>query len=372
MKFNRVFFFAPLMALLAFSLSACGTPPATNWPGMSTDGEIVYLADGGHVYNVQVSNGGEVSATIDGKVTPLRFPVEANGKMIFYAPPAITPDGILFVGNAAPSDHFLYSVDAATGNIKWSFETEKPWLAGVLVLGDAVFAPAGDGNLYAFSLSGKKLWEMPLSEHALWTAPATDGTSIYLATIDHDVYCINPVSGDVVWQVELDNGIIGHPAIVNNTLYVGTLSGNLYALNAASGSQIWVKTLDGSIWGTPAVDVEAGVIYIGTVYSTAGKAYALNAETGQVIWTADEEGSIIAGPLVASGQVIFVTETGRVQARNAETGGTIWQHDFPKNKIYTPPLLAGDVVVVAPMGSQFLLAAYDLDGAQKWTFTPAK
>jgi outer membrane protein assembly factor BamB len=370
MKFNRIFFFAPLMALLAFSLSACGTPPATNWPGMSTDGEIVYLADGSHVYNVQVSNGGEVSATIEGKVTPLRFPVEANNRMIFYAPPALTPDEIFFVGNAAPSDHFLYAVDAATGNIKWSFETKQPWLAGVLVLGDKVFAPAGDGTLYAFNLSGEKLWEKPLSEHALWSPPVTDGTSIYLVTLDHKIYCINPVPGDVVWQVELDNGIIGHPAIANNTLYVGTLSGNLYALNAASGSQVWKKTLDGSIWGTPAV--EAGVLYIGTVYGAAGKAYALNAETGQAIWSMDEEGSIVAGPLVVSGQVIFVTETGRVQARNAETGAPAWQYDFPKNKIYTPPLLAGDLIVVAPMGSQFLLAAFDFNGAQKWTFTPAK
>ena len=46
--------------------------------------------------------------------------------------------------------------------------------------------------------------------------------------------------------------------------------------------------------------------------------------------------------------------------------------DFPKNKIYTPPLLVGDLIVVAPMGSSFLMVAYDANGAQKWQFTPAK
>lgn len=371
MKFNRLFMFA-LLATLTFVLSACGAPPATNWPGMSTDGKLIYLADGRHVYSVKAETGAEATTTIETQITPLRFPLQADNKMSFYAVPALAPDGTLVVGNAASGYHELYAIDAATSNVKWSYvDARKPWLGGALILNESVFAPAGDGKLYAFSLSGQKLWDLALSEHALWTSPITDGVNLFVATLNHDLYCISPESGQIIWQVELDNGIIGHPAFVDGVLYLGTLSGNIYALNSSDGSQVWVQRLEGNIWGTPGVAPESRTLYIGTVSGTAGKFYALNMENGQVIWSRDDEGSIIAGPLVLADQVVYVTEQGRVQSLDL-SGAPKWQDNFDRNKIYTTPLQVNDLIVVAPMGSQFLMVAYDVNGAKKWTFTPTK
>lgn len=369
MKFKRLFLFA-LLAALTLALSACGAPPATNWPGISTDGEFIYLASSSHVYIVQAQSGTEVTANLSEKITPLRFPLETNANMSFYAPPALTGDGSMVIGSAASAGHALYAVDTATGNIQWSFEdSQKPWLGGAFILDDAIFAPSGDGTLYAFDRSGNKLWEKTLSQHALWTKPVSDGKYIYLATLDHMLYCLDPNSGNILWSQELDNGIIGSPTIVKGVLYVGTLYGNLYAIDSANGSQIWVQKLEGSIWGTPGFG--NGSLYVGTVFEKAGKFYALDAANGTIKWFKDEEGSIVAGPLVLDEQVIYVTEQGRVQSLDL-SGAPKWQDNFEKNKIFTTPLLVQDTIVVAPMGSQFLMVAYDLNGAQKWTFTPAK
>jgi outer membrane protein assembly factor BamB len=368
MKFNRLFFFA-LLGALTVLLSGCGAPPATNWPGMSTDDELIYLASNSHVYTVQAKSGMEATLNAAGKVTPLRFPLESDAKIAFYAPSALGVDGTLVIGSAAAGGHALYAFDAATSNIKWSFDNPKPWLGGALILNETIFAPSGDGTLYAFSPTGQKRWEKNLSKHALWTTPVSDGAYIYLATLDHRLYCINPETGNIVWDEELDNGIIGAPAIVDGTLYIGTLSGNLYSIDASSGSSNWVKALEGNIWGTPGFDEDT--LYIGTVFGTAGKFYALDAQTGVVKWFRDEEGSIVAGPLVTADQVIYVTEQGRVQSLD-KSGAPRWQDNFAKNKIYTPPLLVDDLVVVAPMGSEFLMVAYDVNGAKKWTFTPTK
>lgn len=368
MKFNRLFLFA-LLAMLTLALSACGAPPATNWPGMSTDGELIYLASNSHVYIVQSQNGTEATANISGQISPLRFPLEYNAEMNFYAPPALAPDGLFVIGSAAASGHALYAADASTGSVRWSFDTAKPWLGGALILNDTIFAPSGNGTLYAFDMAGGKRWEKNLSKHALWTTPVSDGKYIYIATLDHKIYALETNSGATAWEKELDNGIIGSPAIVEGVLYVGTLSGNLYSIDASNGSSIWVKALEGSIWGTPGFS--EGTLYIGTVFGKAGKFYALDAATGEVKWFRDEEGSIVAGPLVIDEQVIYVTEMGRVQSLD-KTGAPRWQDNFDKNKIYTSPLLVQDTIVVAPMGSQFLMAAYDLSGAKKWTFTPAQ
>ena len=368
MKFNRLFLFA-LLATLTLALSACGAPPATNWPGVSTDGELIYLSSNSHVYIVQAQNGNESTANIAGKISPLRFPLEYDAAMSFYAPPALTADGLFVVGSAASGGHALYAADTSTGSIRWSFETAKPWLGGALIQDDAIFAPSGDGTLYAFDLSGTKRWEKNLSKHALWTAPVSDGKYIYLATLDHNLYCLDPNSGNIVWSKELDNGMIGSPAVVDGVLYVGTLYGNLYSIDASNGNTNWVRSLEGSIWGTPGFS--ENTLYIGTVLGKAGKFYALDAATGTVKWFRDEEGSIVASPLIVNEQVIYVTEQGRVQALDT-SGSPKWQDSFEKNKIFTTPLLVQDTIVIAPMGSQFLMVAYDLNGAKKWTFTPAQ
>jgi len=366
MKFNRVLFFV-LVASLAVLLSACGAAPANNWPGVATDGSHIYLADGQYVYKILLSDGTEVTTqTADGPV-PARFPLKAEGSKSFYATPALTLDGQLVIGSAATSEHTLYSIDPATGAVKWTFPGLKsPWLAGALVLNDTIYAPSGDGNLYGFSLNGEKRWEFAASTHSLWTTPITDGKLVYLATLDHEVFAINS-AGKKVWNAKLDNGIIGAPSVVDGTLFVGTLSGNLYALSTTDGSQKWVKALEGSIWGTPATD--GTNVYVGTVNGTAGKFYIVNAANGQIVNTKDEEGSITAGPLVTPDQVVYVTEMGRIQSLDM-TGAPKWQGTIENAKLYTAPLLAGDVILIAPMNAKFLLAAYDLNGAQKWTFAP--
>ncbi|PWH15188.1 MAG: hypothetical protein DDG60_06100 [Anaerolineae bacterium] len=368
MKFNRLLLFV-LFMLLTLALSACGAPPATNWPGLSTDGDKIYLSSSSHVYIVQAQTGTELTANLSGKVMPLRFPLEFDGRMSFYAPPALAPNDLFIVGSASSTGHALYAVNASQAAIVWSFEGTKPWLAGPLLFNDTVFAPAGDGYLYAFDLTGSQRWAKKLSEHALWTAPVTDGTNVYLATLDHMLYCLDPKTGETLWSKDLENGIIGAPALVDGILYIGTLSGKLHAIEAATGNLKWVKTLEGGIWGTPGL--RDGTLYIGTVFGHAGKFYALDAATGEVQWFRDEEGAIVAGPLVLAEQIVYVTELGRVQSLDL-SGAPKWQDNFEKNKIYTAPLLVNDMIVVAPMGSQFLMVAYDQNGAKKWTFTPAR
>jgi outer membrane protein assembly factor BamB len=372
MKFNRVLFF--VLAASVF-LSGCAGQVASNWPGITVDATNAYLSDAAHVYVVKLSDGTDATTqTTDGQI-PLRFPLKTDGNLSFYAAPAFTSDGQMLVGNAAQNNHLFYSVNPATGNINWSFEgASGMWLANALVSGNFIYAPGGNGTLYMFDLKGQKQWEVSISKHSLWSGPVTDGKLVYIATLDHEVFALDPKSGAQRWKVTLDNAILGAPALVDGTLYVGTLSAKLYALNTADGSQKWATTLKDSAWATPAVS--GGVLYIGTSYAKdgnpkAGKLYALNVADGQVIWSRDEESAIIASPLALSDQVVYGTETGHIQSLNLD-GTPKWQADIEKAKILTAPVLAGETILVAPMQSSYLLAAYNLAGAQKWTFTPAK
>ena len=373
MKFKHVLFFV-FAGLLSTLLTACGSAPLANWPGMTSDGKNVYLADGQFVYTVQVNDGKELTtSTVDGPV-PMRFPLTADGNMSIYGAPALTSDGQMIVGNASTliNDHILYSIDPASGAIKWTFTDAKGiWLAGAAVSADTIYAAAGDGKVYAIDFKGKKRWEAAVSTDALWSTPVSDGKLVYVATVAHDVIALDSATGKQRWKMELDNAIIGAPAIgADGMLYVGTLSGNLYALNAAEGSQVWLTKLQGGIWSTPVLD--GNTLYVGTSDSTAGKFYAINAVDGKLLRTIDDTGAIIASPLITKDQVIYVTETGFINFLDKNGSASVAPVKIENAKIYTTPILAGDFILIAPMHAAFTLAAYNQKGVQQWTFVPNK
>jgi outer membrane protein assembly factor BamB len=372
MKFNRVFFLV-FVGLLSVLLTACGAAPQANWPGMTSDGKNVYMADGQVVYTVQVSNGQELTTpTADGPV-PMRFPLKTDGNVSIYGAPALTSDGQMIFGNASTltNDHTLYSIDPATGNVKWTFADAKgAWIAGAVVGADTIYAAAGDGKVYAVDFKGKKRWDISVSDHALWTSPITDGKLVYVATLAHDVIALDPATGKQRWKKTLDNAIIGAPAIsADGVLYVGTISGNLYAINAAEGSQVWLTQLKGGIWSTPVLD--GSTLYVGTSDGTAGKFYAVNTADGKLLRNPVEEtGAIIASPLITKDQVIYVTEDGFINFFDKNGARSIPVIKIENAKLYTTPILVGDLILIAPMNAPFMLAAYNQKGVQQWAFVP--
>jgi outer membrane protein assembly factor BamB len=374
MKFNRVLFFI-LAALVSSLLTACGAAPLTNWPGITSDGKNIYLADGQFVRIVKVSDGTAVTTqTADGTV-PLLFPAKADGNIVFYGAPAITSDGQLIFGNASTltNVHTLYSIDPSNGSVKWTFaDVGSTWLAGATASGDTIYAANDDGKLYAFDLQGKKRWDAVVSTDALWSSPVTDGKQVYIGTLSHDIIALDPATGKQRWKKTLDTAIIGPPAIgADGNLYVGTLSGNLYAFKAAEGSQLWVAQLQGSIWSTPSLD--GTTLYVGTSDGTAGKFYAIDSTNGRFLRPPlDETGAVIASPLVTKDQVIYVTEDGFIKFLDKKGSPSNNAVKIENAKIYTTPILVGDFILVAPMNAEFALAAYSQKGVQQWKFIPAK
>lgn len=388
MKFNRAFFLA-FAASLTMLLTACGGgPQAANWPGMSTDGENVYLADGQFVHIVQLSDGKPKTTSTPETpdfwqllsqmfnptpvgLPPLRFPLKADATIAIYTTPVLTGDGQLIVGNAATEHYQLFSVDPSSVQVNWSFDEAKgSWLGSALVTGDTILAASSDGKVYALDLKGQKRWESTVSQHALWSAPVTDGKQVFISTLDHQVVALDLQTGKQSWKVVLDTSALASPALtVDGVLYIGTLSGNLYALKTSDGSKVWDTVLDGNIWSTPVIDGDT--LYVGTSKGTAGELYALKTADGQKIWSHDETGSIVASPLVLPEQIVYVTETGHIQSLN-KNNTPKWQADIAGAKIYTAPMFAGGVILIAPMQAQFSLVAYDPTGLQKWTFSPVR
>lgn len=361
MKTKRLLLFL-VLALLAVTLSACGgTPAAATWPGLAADGNAAYLANGSIVYAIRLSDGEQLWS----------FPEKPSTKLIFYANPVITPDGQLLVGSSG-SDHSLFLVDAGTGKSEWFFNGARDqWVASPLVVGNIVYAPNADGNLYILDLSipgeDKLIGTVELGGR-LWAQPTTDGQLIFVTSLDHKVFAVDPQKKAVVWSLELDGAIAGSALVADGKLYIGSFGTTVEAIDIASHKIVWTAPTTGWVWGGPIMD--GGTLYFGDL---DGNFHAIDAANGKpVMDPAKPDGAILASPILVDGKLIFVTESGAVYSLEPGTNNPLSLEKLD-SKLYTAPVVAGDMILVAPFQNKTsLLVALDKDGKQVWSFFPQK
>lgn len=360
MKIKKITFLTLVIVLGALLLSACSGSRASivnTWPGLAADGERVYLASGSHLYAVDAKTGKEV----------WRYPAETDNSLIFYANPVLTPDGQLLIGSEG-NNHELVSVDPATGKDNWSapFSAAKgKWVGSPLVFNDTIFAPNSDGFLYVLDLEGKQVQDPIELGGALWSAPVTDGTYLFVTSLDHHLHIIDPALGDTGKMVDLGGATPGSPVVGDGGVYVGSFSSAVEFVQP-DGSHQEIAQAKEWIWGTPALS--DGYLYYADL---SGNLYAIEVATGSQTWDGVKpDGPIVASPLIVGDLIYVVTEEGTLLALDKDAKVAL--EKTVGGKLYTTPALSGDLVVVAPYQAEFALAAYDAEGKQAWTYTPAK
>ena len=380
MKNSRLILLFFTLFIVSSLLSACagGVGTATSWPGFSVDPgqQVAYLADAQYVYAVDLTNGAE----------KWRFPTKGDAKVTFYAAPSLTSDGQLIVGDY---NKVLHSLDPNTGaetqGKQWPFtQATDRYIGSSLVKDQKIYAPNENNYLYALDPSGNLVWSFK-TQAALWAPPASDSQYLYLAGMDHNIYKLDPASGQQVWSSgDLGGAMNGTPAIDSNgVLYVGTFNSELLAVNSQDGKVLWkVSTAEqGSnvkpwVWASPLL--VGDTIYFGDLNGTM---HALGLD-GKVKWSvqpdpATSHRAIVDKALVVNDTLYFSSETGTLFALDISNGTTRWSKPIG-GKLYAGPAAAKDLILVAPLGltssdkGNVLMVALDSSGNQKWTFVPAK
>jgi eukaryotic-like serine/threonine-protein kinase len=362
MKKTRFLTLAVLMIILGSVLTACtgGAGVVASFPGILVDNasETVYLASGPHIYSVNLANGTE----------RWRYPEKADGKITFYAPPALTDDGQLIQGGF---DHKLYGLNLSTRQ-PWVFANASDvFIAQPLVVGGTIYAPNSDKTLYAMDKTGALTWKAATG-HALWSKPVSDGKLIYIGSMDHRVYAFNQESGSQVWKSEdLGGALVGAVALSpQNVLFIGTLNSKIVALDATSGKTLWQTPAKGWVWANPLI---AGELVIFS--DLEGNVYALKATDGSIQWQVQPDTganrAITAAPVVVKDTLYFASQAGIIYAVDLASGAAQWNKTIG-GKIYSNLELDGDLILIAPMEFTAALVAVDLQGNVKWSYTPAK
>jgi polyvinyl alcohol dehydrogenase (cytochrome) len=201
---------------------------------------------------------------------------------------------------AASDNGYIYSLDAKTGCVYWSYQQgsivrNSPTVGAVSAGGARWAVFFGDGHAYVHAVdaqTGRQLWRVRVDDHPV--ARITAGVKY------HDGRVYVPVSG----SEEFSAGNIDYPCC--------TSRGALVALDANSGKQIWTTynvgeprpwkrnpngvqlygPSAGGIWAAPTIDPARGAVYVGTGDAVTppespltDAVVAMDLKTGKVLWS---------------------------------------------------------------------------------------
>jgi len=368
MKYLRLFTISSLFLLMVILMSACsgsGAVPASSWPGVSINQDTVYLAYNQFVYAINLESG----------TLKWSYPADKPDKtQSFYAAPVLTEKGDVIVGGY---DKKLYKLNASNGSVIWVFDgAQNRYIASPLVTTNGIFAPNGDGNLYALDDNKNTLWNAFPTGKPLWAKPTTDSNCncIYLPSMDHHLYAVDAKTGKELWQSpDLGGALVAEPTLdMDGTIYLGTFGKEMLALKTSTGEIKWRFATGGWVWsGARLVD---GKLYFGDL---KGNFYILDATSGAKISEELLDGPIASTPTVENNTIYFGTEAGTIYAYNLD-GSRAWMKSIANiqkdnqpigGKLYSPVVTAGDVILVAPAESKTFLVALDSNGEVKWLYS---
>jgi outer membrane protein assembly factor BamB len=358
MKSKKTILISSLI-LISIILSACSSAvyASTGWYGLTASTDTTYLAAGGQVYAVDLNTGSQ----------KWKYPADKANAKGFYANPVLTQDGSQIL---VPSyDNTLYSLDPATRSEKWKFsESKNRLIASPLVTQDMIYQPSSDWNIYALDLNGNKIWAKETGG-PIWAQPATklDCGCIYVASMDHKVYSLDAATGREVWvSQDLGGALVGSPAVsLDGILYIGTFGKEMLALNTTNGSIKWRHTTQDWVWAGPTL--ANNVLYFGDL---SGNFYALNPSDGTELKNIKLNNAVVDSPVISGNNIYLTTESDTLYIIDTTTYNL--NSKVIGGVIYSAPVIVGDSILVAPTGFTSQLIALNLDGTQKWLFTPAK
>ncbi|MCG6887185.1 MAG: outer membrane protein assembly factor BamB [Proteobacteria bacterium] len=139
------------------------------------------------------------------------------------------------------------------------------------------------------------------------------------------VMAFNPMTGETIWQTNLDLPLSTGPVIIDGRLYTGSSQGNLVALDPKDGHELWRTQVSSEILAPPAG--EEGII---VVRSVDGRVTGLDGATGKRRWVVDTPVPLLSlrgtsAPVISEGIVLVGSDSGKLFAMTLIDGTVLWE-----------------------------------------------
>lgn len=346
-----------LILLLALAVAGCAPQVAAgSWAGLVADSDGLIMA-----------NLDRVTRMNEAGTARWEFPSpsDRNQRTQFYSTPVVTEDAV-YVGGF---DNKVYALDRDNGLQIWVNEDATGQIIAGLALsnGKLIVGMGNEGVMALNQLNGEHLWTFETGQ-GVWATPLIVDSTVYVASLDKNLYAINLDSGAEVWHRDLDGAIAGTPAYLDGFLYVGSFAHKLFKLNASTGEIVQSFEARNWVWGGPTI--AGGILYFGDL---SGYLYALNASDLSPVWQREvSSGAIRATPLIVEDMLVVGSRDGHVYAVDRNNSTPVWTQTAPAAVLSDAVLMPDGLVVVSTINADSMLVAYDPNdsGRQMWQYPP--
>ena len=281
-------------------------------------------------------------------------------------------------------DSNFYAVDAASGKLKWKFQTGgehrftakhlhggQPatetapdpfdfYLSSPAVWNGTVYFGSGDGNVYALdAASGSLKWKFQTGD-VVHASPAISDGTLFIGSWDSYFYAVDASTGKQKWRfktgedADIHNqvGIQSSAAVADGIVYFGCRDSNFYAVDATTGVQKWVFNNKGS-WVIVSPAVHDGKVYFAT--SDTGLFYGMDAKTGAVVFSLDfHHWPMFSSPAITGNMLYIGSHEGKLIAIDLTTQQPSWSFQTEASR-------KNAAAYTEPDGTPNYKAAYDGD-----------
>ncbi len=369
-----------VLLLIALLLSACGGATSESWAGLLANPQdgTIYVSFNKHVVALNPTSGAIV------------WEYGAEGTR-FFAPPTLAED-VLYVGDYSGRLHALRT----DGEPLWVYEPQRETLIGPLSLTptDRVIGPATVGPQYVYvglgsrnlvavdRQNGEEAWLFE-TDHGVWAAPlyvpaeAETPATLYVASLDHHLYALDPLSGALRWKVDLGGAVPGNLVYdaARERIYVGTFVSELVAVDLNAQQVVARFQAEDWLWGAPVLDED--VLYFGDL---SGNLYAVQVreEGFAQLWKRSlAKAGIRAAPILTNGLLVVGAQDERLYAVHKEDGSDAWEATTKgavlSDLVFVPAQEGGQdrpaLVIVGTDDAKHLIAAFDAaSGEARWEY----
>ncbi len=264
--------------------------------------------------------------------------------------PAVA-DGLVYFGSY---DGLFYAVEAASGKVRWKFTTggehrftdkhlhgAQPvsesmpdpfdfYLSSPAVSAGVVYFGGGDGNVYALdAASGNLKWKFQTG-NVVHASPAVAEGMVFVGSWDSYLYALDAATGKQRWRFKTgedhethnQEGLQASPVIADGVVYVGCRDSNFYAVDARTGQKKWAFNNKGS-WVIGSAAVEDGKVYFAT--SDTGLLYGVDALSGAQLFSFENQHwPMFSSPAIAGGMLYVGTHEGKLIALDLASHKPAW------------------------------------------------
>jgi len=231
--------------------------------------------------------------------------------------------------------------------IQPSAELKSLWQAGIgsagestfspAVVGDSVYAAAGDGSLARFD-GGRQVWRVAAGQR-ISGGVGSDGKLVVVGTPKGEVLAFDAATGRETWKARVSSEVLAAPAVADGLAIVRSGDSRIFGFDALDGKRRWVYQRS-----TPALSLRSnvGVVLAGNLTLAGfpgGKLLAIANNNGATVWevtVALPKGStelervadVTSSPVVSGSTVCAAAYQGRVACFDTNNGNTLWSRDM--------------------------------------------